>query len=92
MAAAYLPATLDGEDARFDEVAANLPPDVKVTIRDRDTAIGVRWSGDIREELAALAISITLAQQFGAIIHDPQEGLVSPEKLLAKARERQDLL
>ncbi|HTV34337.1 MAG TPA: hypothetical protein VME69_14795 [Methylocella sp.] len=96
MAAAYLPCTLDGEDAgfniRFDEVAGDLPQDLKAAIGERDTAIGVRWSGDIREELAALAVSIALAQQFGAIIHDPDRGIVPPEKLLAKARERQESL
>ncbi|MGO9720965.1 MAG: hypothetical protein ACLPOA_10360, partial [Methylocella sp.] len=57
--AGYLPCTLDGEDAgfdmRFQDVAADISPALKSSIGSRDTAIGFRWAGDPREQLAALA-------------------------------------
>lgn len=90
--AGYLPCTLDGEDAgfdiRFQDVAANLSPALKAAIADRDAAVGFRWSGDPREQLAALSVCAALAGQFGAVVHEPDtDTLLSFEQLMAKVRQ-----
>jgi hypothetical protein len=93
----YLPCTFDGEDAgfdmRFQDVAAELPPALKAGIGGRDTAIGFRWTGDPREELAALSVCAALVKQFGAVVHDPdKDEMLSFEQLMAKSRRAQDAL
>ncbi len=92
--AGYLPCTLDGEDAgfdmRFEDVAANLPPVLASKIDGRDTAIGFRWAGDPREELAALTVCAALVNQFGAVVHEPdKDKLLSFDQLIAKAKNAQ---
>jgi hypothetical protein len=92
--AGYLPCTLDGEDAgfdmRFEDVAANLPPTLASSIDGRDTAIGFRWAGDPREELAALTVCAALVKQFGAVVHEPdKDKLLSFDQLMAKAKNTQ---
>jgi hypothetical protein len=93
----YLPCTFDGEDAgfdlRFENVEEDISPEVKFSIGARDVAMKLRWSGDPREQLAAVAVSAALVERFGAIIHEPDHNRsLSLEVLLAKARELQDLV
>ena len=95
--AGYLPCTLDGEDAgfdiRFQDVAADLAPALKSGIGSRDVAIALRWSGDPREQLAALGVSAALAQKFGAVVHEPDStDLLSFDQLMAKARKAEAAL
>lgn len=90
--AGYLPCTLDGEDAGFDirfrDVAADLSPALKAGIGGCDAAIGFRWSGDPREQLAALSVCAALVKQFGAVVHEPDtDALLSFDQLMAKARQ-----
>jgi hypothetical protein len=86
----YLPCTMDGEDAgfdlRFEEVAESGSD-------GRDVAIKFRWSGDPREQLAALAVCAALVKRFGAVVREPGENESLPfEELLAKARDLQECL
>jgi len=95
--AGYLPCTLDGKDAgfdmRFQNVAADMLAPLKSSIGTRDTAILFRWAGDPREQLAALAVCAAFVKQFGAIVHEPDQGiLLSFDQLLAKARDTQGSL
>jgi len=88
----YQPCTLDGEDAGFDLRSASTPaaPPAGVAglLGDRDAALTLRWAGDPREELAALAVCVALAENFGALVHDPDTDAVSSaEALLAAARK-----
>lgn len=90
----YIPATLNGEDAGFEikfvESAAQLgdAPQLQAQIEDRDTAITLRGSGDPREEAAALMISATLAQSFGALVRRKgEDAFRSADLLLGDARE-----
>jgi hypothetical protein len=90
--AGYLPCTLDGEDAgfdiRFQDVAVDLSPALKAAIADSDAAIGFRWSGDPREQLAAPGVCAALAAQFGAVVHEPDtDALLSFDQLMAKVRQ-----
>jgi len=87
----YLPCTLDGEDAgftiRFQDVG-EVPAAVKEKLEGRDVEISFKWSGDIREVIAALAVSAALVNDFGAIIYDPDaDKVVSKSAFLAKAQE-----
>lgn len=89
--AGYLSCTLDGEDAGFDirfrDVTADLSPALKAGIAGRDVAISFRWSGDPREQLAALGVCAALAGKFGAVVHEPDtDALLSFEQLMARAR------
>lgn len=88
----YLPCTLDGEDAGFDirfrDVAADLSPTLKAGIAGRDVAMEFRWSGDPREQLAALGVCVALVKQFGAIVQEPDtDVLLSFDQLMARARQ-----
>lgn len=92
--AGYLPCTMDGEDAgfdmRFQDVATDLSPALMSSFEGRDTAIGFRWSGDPREQLAALSVCAALVKQFGAVVHEPDtDALLSFDQLIAKVRETQ---
>ncbi|MGJ5181949.1 hypothetical protein ACQR16_34865 [Bradyrhizobium oligotrophicum] len=61
----YLPCTLDGEDSGFDLRFT----DVEEPRADGcDVAMTLKWSGDPREEAAALAVCAALARTFGAIV------------------------
>ena len=95
--AGYLPCTLDGEDAgfdiRFQDVAADISPALKSGIGSRDVAIALRWSGDPREQLAALGVSAALAKKFGAVVHEPDGGeLLSFDQLMARVRKTEAAL
>lgn len=89
----YLPCTLEGEDAGFDirfsrrDASAPSPP----AIGSRDVAIALKWSSDPREKIAAFVFAATLAQGFGAIVHDPDsDALISDQALLKQARAALD--
>lgn len=92
----YLPCTLDGEDAgftiKFQDVAADAAPaNLKSALSDRDVEIALKWSGDVREYIAAMAVSAALVKNFGAIVHDPDgDKVYASEEFLAKAREAAD--
>jgi len=73
-APAYLPCTLEGEDAgvyvRFDREAA-LPAGTEALAAqrgDRGTGVQLRWGGDAREQLAATLIAAALAEGFDALV------------------------
>jgi hypothetical protein len=92
--AAYLPCTLDGEDAGFDirfhEIGADVSSVVKSAIEARDQAISFRWASDPREELAALAVCAALVKQFGAVVHEPDKDQLLPfDQLIAMAKGAQ---
>lgn len=88
----YLPCTLDGEDAgfniKFQDVAADAPANLKSALGDRDVEIAVKWSGDVREYIAAMAVCAALVNNFGAIVHDPDgDKVYASDEFLEKARE-----
>jgi hypothetical protein len=89
----YLPCTLDGEDAgfniKFQDVAADAAPtNLKSVLGDRDVEIAVKWSGDVREYIAAMAVCAALVNNFGAIVHDPDgDKVYASDEFLNKARE-----
>jgi len=87
----YLPCTLDGEDAGFDlrfaDVEADAPPNLAAALEGRDAAMKIRWSGDLREQLAALVVSLALAETFGAILHDADtDKILTAKSLQTQAR------
>lgn len=93
----YLPCTLDGEDAgfdlRFQRVEEGTSSNLASAIGGRDTAMKFRWSGDPREQLAALAVCAALVKKFGAIVHEPeQDKLLTLDELLDRARETSESL
>lgn len=74
---AYVPCTLDGEDAGFDlRSDALIPPPGD----DRDTRLVLRWSGDPREEAAACIVCAALARDAGALVY-----AAGPDELLGHA-------
>lgn len=85
----YVPCALDGEDAgfdlRFQEVEAETR--AKFALGEDSVAMAFRWGGDPREELAALAVTLALKQQFGAVVEEPAGAALSVDELLAKARK-----
>ncbi len=88
----YLPCTLDGEDAgftiKFQDVAEAVPAPVKAALDGRDVEIALKWTGDIRELIAAMAFSAALVKDFGAIVYDPDgDKVYASEEFLAKAKE-----
>jgi hypothetical protein len=93
----YLACTFDGEDAGFDirfaerDPAASPPPALAAAIGSCDVSIAVKWSSDPRERIAALAYSVALAKDFGAIVHDPDaDEIIPPDALLKQARATLD--
>jgi hypothetical protein len=93
----YVPCTLDGEDAgfelRFEPVEEGLSSDLKSALGNRNTAMKFRWAGDPREQLAAFAVCAALAQNFGAIIHEPeQDKALTLDELLVMARKTSESL
>jgi len=89
----YLPCTLDGEDAgftiKFQDVTADAAPaPVKAALDGRDVEIALKWTGDIRELIAAMAFSAALVKDFGAIVYDPDgDKVYASDEFLAKAKE-----
>jgi hypothetical protein len=85
----YVPCALDGEDAGFDLrfQEAGAESQSKFSLADDAVVMALRWGGDPREELAALAVASALALQFGATVEEPgANDPLSPEEVLAKAR------
>ncbi len=89
----YLPCTLDGEDAGFtikfqDAAADSAPAGVKSSLGDRDVEIAFKWSGDIREYIAAMSVCAALVQNFEAIVYDPDsDKTYASDAFIAKALE-----
>lgn len=90
----YLPCTLHGEDAGFTLRFRDAGDDggkfaaLAPALGTRDVAADIKWSGDIREEVSAMAVLAALAGSFGAVVHDPEkDALIEAKKLLARARE-----
>ncbi|WP_374547083.1 hypothetical protein [Rhodoblastus sp.] len=86
----YIPCALDGEDAGFDLRFQEVEAEARAKYGLAEDAVGmaIRWGGDPREELAALAVLVALALDFGALVAEP--GAAAPlaaEDLLAKARK-----
>jgi hypothetical protein len=91
--AGYLPCTLDGEDAGFDlrfkNAGSDLPAAVQSHLAGRDIAVTLKWSGDPREEMAALVFCAALAKSFDAIVQDG-DLFVSVDQLVKKASSLQE--
>jgi hypothetical protein len=93
----YLPCTVEGEDAgvdmRFDR-DASLPDTAQALAAEqgsRRAVMRLRWSGDAREHLSALIIAVALAQDFDALLIDPDKGTQAvPATLLKQARSLQE--
>lgn len=86
----YVPCALDGEDAGFDlrfqepegEAAAGLG------LPEGAVAMAIKWGGDPREALAALAVVAALTGSFGALVAEPGVSAVLPsDEVLARARK-----
>lgn len=91
----YLPCTINGEDSginiRFESAAAYLAkfPGAQAQAGERETLITLRSEGDPREDVCVLMIAAILAQNFGAIVHDPKKDVMySAEKLISQARSQ----
>ena len=90
----YVPCTLEGEDAGVDvrfEREAPLPDAAaahEAARGARSALVQLRWGGDKREELSATIIAAALADQFDALVLDPERGVrKSTSGLRAHARE-----
>ncbi len=89
----YLPCTFDGEDAGFTIKFQDAAPDaasanLKSALGGRDVEIALKWSGDVRELIAAMAFSAALVQNFGAIIYDPDgDKVYTSDAFIEKAKE-----
>ena len=90
----YLPCTLHGEDAgftlRFRDVGEDggKYPALAPVLGARDVAADIKWTGDIREEVSAMAVLAALAGAFGAVVHDSEkDALIEAKKLLSRAKE-----
>jgi hypothetical protein len=89
----YLPCTLDGEDAGFtikfqDAAPEGASANLKSALGERDVEIALKWSGDVRELIAAMAFSAALVQNFGAIIYDPDgDKVYASDEFIEKAKE-----
>ena len=86
----YVPCALDGEDAgfdlRFQEVEAETR--AKFALSADSVAMALRWGGDPREELVALAVGAALANQFGGIAEEPGASeRLSADELFERARK-----
>ncbi len=89
----YLPCTLEGEDAgvyvRFERDAPLPPPAAALEAQRgaRRALVQLRWSGDPREQLAAVLLAAALTESFDAMVLEPEQGrLRSIVELLAQAR------
>ena len=64
------------------------PANLKSQLGDRDIEIALKWSGDVREYIAAMAVCAALVNNFGAIVHDPDgDKVYASDAFLEKARE-----
>jgi len=89
----YLPCTLEGEDAGVDlrfTADAALPGSAQALSSEqgsRRLCARLKWSGDAREHLSALLIVVALAQDFDALVIDPDKGTQpATQDLLKQAR------
>lgn len=85
----YLPCTLDGEDAGFDLRFGTVPAEGSdaADLGGRDTTVSLKWSGDPREEAAALLVCAALVKRFDAVVHAGDGSTPLPlEQLLARAK------
>lgn len=83
---AYLPCTLDGEDAGFQITFADVAAG-RAHLDGQDCMIKLRWGGDPREEVAALMFAAALAADYGAVVlEDGAEGVSPSDALLEKAK------
>ena len=87
--AGYIPCTLDGEDAGFEikfsdsSVRLSDMPALQAQIGDRDIAMTLRWGGGPRERVSAIIVSAVLAQNFDALVHCENDGILhTPDQLL----------
>ncbi|NPU69003.1 hypothetical protein HL667_28650 [Bradyrhizobium sp. 83012] len=78
----YLPCTLDGEDTGFDLRFADIS---EMREDARDAMMTFKWTGDPREEAAALAVCAALAKDFGAVVQRDGAPL-SSDDMLAQAK------
>jgi len=89
----YLPCTLDGEDAGFtikfqDAAPGTASANLKSALGERDVEIALKWSGDVREYIAAMSVCAALVQDFGAIVYDPDaDKIYASGEFIEKARE-----
>lgn len=81
-ASAYLPCTLNGEDAGF-----TLRLDGCAEITGKDVALILQWSSDPRERVAVLMVAAALAHDFDAVVHDQELALKNAGELLATAEQ-----
>jgi phosphatidylserine/phosphatidylglycerophosphate/cardiolipin synthase-like enzyme len=96
-ASGYVPCTLEGEDAgvylRF-ERDASLPDNAAALAGQqgpRRELLQLRWGGDAREHLTACVWAVALAQDFDALLIDPDSGAqADTAALLKKARQLRD--
>ena len=91
-AQAYLPCTLEGEDAglylQF-EALARVPEPAAAGLADPQRALlRLRWGGDAREHLSACLVAVALARDFGALLVDPDSGTVQADDALLKQAKR----
>jgi hypothetical protein len=86
----YVPCALDGEDAGFNLRFAEVETEARseFALGDDAVAIVIRWGGDPREELAAVAVAAAFIEGFDATVASPETGTkLSAEELRAKARQ-----
>ena len=90
-APSYLPFILHGEDAGVYvgvQRGAALPDGVPA---GHDALVTLKWGGDAREHLAALALAAAFADGFGAVVISPDDGsAVASSSLKAKAKALAD--
>jgi hypothetical protein len=87
----YLPFILHGEDAgAYVGVQRGATPPNGVP-EDASAHISIKWGGDAREHLAALALAAAFIEGFGAVVIAPEEGAPIPaSQLKAKAKALAD--
>lgn len=95
----YLPCTFDGEDAgftiRFREIGEDGAkfPALGAALQGRDVAIDIKWSGDVREYVSALAVSAAFAKGFGALVLAGEgDKLLSGDQLVSRVRSEMDAI
>lgn len=92
--AGYLPFTVMGEDAGVYLALEHDQPPPQALAPDGSALtarLGLRWGGDAREQLTALAVAAALADSFGALVVDPDAGTLRPaDALLRQARTLRD--
>jgi hypothetical protein len=84
----YLPCTFDGEDAGFNLKFQDVDASLKPKAGDKDVAMAFNWGGDPREAAAVLIVLAALAQNFGALVYEPDaDAIIAADDVVAKARK-----